>query len=124
MSKMTLTFILIMALNISLISSIRDPFEQKKFALILPANYSKLRQNEDKANSYCIHFEVFKNLKCLLKREVYVLCEKPAINKFGNCNGEGFYGLNTYFLNLQNNCLGEWKKLNRTSSCSPDFIFV
>jgi hypothetical protein len=45
MSKITLTFVLIMALNLNLISSIRDTFEQKKLALILPANYSKFRMN-------------------------------------------------------------------------------
>ncbi len=43
MSKITLTFVLIMTLNLNLISSIRDTFEQKKLALILPANYSKFR---------------------------------------------------------------------------------
>ena len=148
MSKITLTFVLIMTLNLNLISSIRDTFEQKKLALILPANYSKFRHEitnemkikpkiplwkitnyEDKNYSYCIHFEVLKNRECLLnnnstKKEVYVLCERPAIDEFGNCNGNGFYGLNTYFLNLQNNCLGEWKKLNKTSNCIGDFIFV
>jgi hypothetical protein len=147
MSKITLTFVLIMTLNLNLISSISDTFEQKKLALILPANFSKYRHelsNEMKIKpkippwekihyhkdyNYCVHFEVLKNKECLLnnnltKREVYVLCEKPATNEFGNCNGDGFYGLNTYFLNLQNNCLGEWKKLNKTSSCNADFIFV
>jgi hypothetical protein len=146
MSKITL--VLIMTLNLNLISSIRDTFEQKKYALIIPANYSKFRHEitnemkikpkipplekihyEDKNYSYCIHFEVLTNRECLLnynlaKREVYVFCERPAINEFENCHGDGFYGLNTYFLNLQNNCLGERKKLNKTSNCIGDFIFV
>jgi hypothetical protein len=83
----------------------------------------------DKNYSYCIHFEVLTNRECLLnndltKREVYVLCEKPAISEFGNCKGDGFYGLYSNFLNLQNNCLGVWKKLNKTSTCSADFVFV
>ena len=42
MSKITLTFVLIMALNLNLISSIRE-IEQKKIALILPASFSKYR---------------------------------------------------------------------------------
>jgi hypothetical protein len=136
-----------MALNLNLISSIKETYEQKKFALILPANFSKYRHeltNEmkikpkippwqkipyDKDYNYCVHFEVLENIECLLdnnlaKKEVYVLCERPAINDFGNCNGDGFYGLDTYFLNLQNNCLGVWKKLNKTSSCNADFVFV
>jgi hypothetical protein len=147
MGKITLTFVLFMALNLNLISSIKETIEQKKFALILPANFSKYRHeltNEmkikpkippwqkihyEKDYNYCVHFKVLKNIECLLnynltKKEVYVLCERPAINEFGNCNGDGFYGLNTYFLNLQNNCLGEWKKLNKTSNCIGDFIFV
>ena len=148
MSKITLIFVLIMTLNLNLISSISDTFEQKKLALILPANFSKYRHeltNEmkikpkiplwrkihylDENYSYCIRFEVLKNRECLFnnnstKKEVYVLCERPAIGEFGYCNGDGFYGLNTYFLNLQNNCLGEWKKLNKTSNCIGDFIFV
>jgi hypothetical protein len=45
------------------------------------------------------------------KREVYVLCERPTIDESWNCKGDGFYGLYSYFLNLQNNCLGEWKKI-------------
>jgi len=130
---MALTFVLIMALSLCSISSIRDPFERKKFALILPANYSKLRHEvrtkpriplEDKNYSYCLHFEVVKNIECLSKREVNVLCERPAMDESLICKGDGFYGLNTYFLNLQNNCLGEWKKLNRTSICNAEFIFV
>ncbi len=148
MSKITLTFVLFMALYLNLISSIKETIEQKKFALILPANFSKYRHEltnemkikpkippwekihyEDKNYNYCIYFEVLENIECLFnnnstKKEVYVLCERPAINEFGNCNGNGFYGLNTYFLNLQNNCLGLWKKLNKTSSCNADFIFV
>ncbi len=43
MGKITLTFVLIMTLNLNLINSIRDTFEQKKLALILPANYSSYR---------------------------------------------------------------------------------
>jgi hypothetical protein len=43
MGKVTLTFVLIMALNLNLISSIKETYEQKKFALILPANFSKYR---------------------------------------------------------------------------------
>jgi hypothetical protein len=137
-----------MTLNLNLISSIRDTFEQKKLALILSANFSKYRHEltnemkikpkippwekihyEDKNYSYCVHFEVLENIECLLnnnstKKEFYVLCERPAIDEFGNCNSDGFYGLNTYFLNLQNNCFGVWKKLNKTSSCNTDFIFV
>jgi hypothetical protein len=137
-----------MTLNLNLISSIRDTFEQKKLALILPANYSKFRHeltNEmkikpkirlwekihylDKNYSYCVYFEILKNKECLLnnnliKREVYVLCERPAIDEIENCNGDGFYGLYTYFFNLQTNCLGVWKKLNKTSNCNADFIFV
>ena len=147
MGKIILTLVLILAFNLYLICSMGKEIEQKKFALILPANFSKYRHeltNEmqikskilqwkkiyyDKDYNYCVHFEVLKNIECLLKnnltkKEVYVLCEKPAIDQFGNCNGDGFYGLNTYFLNLQNNCLGLWKKLNKTSSCSADFIFV
>ncbi len=147
MDKVTLTFVLIMALNLNLISSIKETYEQKKFALILPANFSKYRHeltNEmkikpkippwqklpyDKDYNYCIHFEVLENIECLLdnnlaKSEVYVLCERPAMDESWKCNGDGFYGLNTYFLNLQTNCFGEWKKLNKASSCSPDFIFV
>ncbi len=147
MGKITLTFFLIMALYLNLISSIKETIEQKRFALILPANFSKYRHeltNEmkikpkiftwekihyEKDYNYCVHFEVLKNIECLLnnnltKKEVYVLCERPAINEFGNCNGDGFYGLNTYFLNLQNNCPEEWKKLNKTSSCNADFICV
>jgi hypothetical protein len=137
-----------MTLNLNLISSIRDTFEQKKLALILPTNYSKFRHeitNEmkikpkiplwrkihylDENYSYCIRFEVLKNRECLFnnnstKKEVYVLCEKPAISEFRNCKGDGFYGLYSNFLNLQNNCLGVWKKLNKTSNCIADFIFV
>jgi hypothetical protein len=147
MSKITLTFVLIMALNLNLISSIRE-IEQKKFALILPVNNSKFRNeitNEmkikpkippwekihylDKNYNYCIHFEVLTNRECLFnnnstKKEVYVLCEKPAMDESLICRGDGFYGLNTYFLNLQNNCLGAWKKLNKSSNCNADFIFV
>jgi hypothetical protein len=135
-----------MALNLNLISSIRE-IEQKKLALILPANYSKFRHeitNEmmikpkippwEKIHynmdyKYCVYFEILKNKECLLnnnltKREVYVLCERPAIDESRNCKGDGFYGLYSYFLNLQNNCFGVWKKLNKTYNCSADFIFV
>ncbi len=130
---MALTFVLVMALSLCSISSIRDPFERKKFALILPANYSKFRHEvgtkpkiptEDENYSYCLQFEVVKNIKCLSKRDVYVLCERPAMDESLICRGDGFYGLHSYFFNLQNNCLGEWKKLNRTSICNVDFIFV
>jgi hypothetical protein len=146
MGKITLTLVIILAFNLYLICSMGTEIEQKKFALILPANFSKYRHeltNEmqikskiftwekihyEKDCNYCVHFEVLKNIECLLnnltKKEVYVLCEKPAIDQFGTCNGDGFYGLNTYFLNLQTNCFGEWKKLNKTSSCNSDFIFV
>jgi hypothetical protein len=83
----------------------------------------------DKDYNYCVHFEVLKNIECLLnnsltKREVYVFCERPAIGEFGNCNGDGLHGFNTYFLNLQINCFGVWKKLDKTSNCITDFIFV
>ena len=147
MDKVTLTFVLIMVLNLNLISSIKETYEQKKFALILPANFSKYRHeltNEmkikpkipqwkeihyDKDYNYCVHFEILENIECLLdnnlaKREVYVLCERPAMDESWICNGDGFYGLNTYFLNLQTNCFGVWKKLNKTSNCFADFIFV
>ncbi len=43
MGKITSTFVLIMALNLSLISSIKETIKQKKFALILPAIFSKYR---------------------------------------------------------------------------------
>jgi hypothetical protein len=143
MGEINLTFFLIMALNLNLISSIRGTIEQKKFSLILPGNFSIYRHeltNEMKIKpkkpqkihynmnyKYCVYFEIFKNKECslnnnLIKREIYVLCEKPAINQFGNCNGDGFYGLNTNFINLQTNCLGVWKKLNRTYSCNADFF--
>jgi hypothetical protein len=41
MGKITLTFFLIM--NLNLISSIKETIEQKKFLLFLPANFSKYR---------------------------------------------------------------------------------
>ena len=128
---MALTFVLIMALSLCSVSS--DPFERKKFALILPANYSKLRHEvrtkpkiptEDENYSYCLHFEVVKNIECLSKREVYVLCERVAMDESLICKGDGFYGLHSCFFNLQNNCGGVWKKLNRTSTCSADLIFL
>ncbi len=84
-----ITLVLIVALNLNLISSIRETIEQKKFALILPANYSKFRHEitneikikpkiplwkiinyEDKNYSYCIHFEVLKNRECLLNNSL------------------------------------------------------
>jgi hypothetical protein len=114
-----------------------EAFERKKFALILPINHSKLKYKlkeemrinpriplEDKNYNYCLQFEVVKNIECLSKREVYVLCERPAMDESSICRGDGFYGLHSYFFNLQNNCGGVWKKLNRTSNCSADFIFV
>ena len=128
-----MTFFLIMALNMSLISSIHEVFERKKVALILPVNYSKLKYEvrtepkipiEYENYNYCLQFEVVKNIECLSKKQVYILCERPAMDESLICRGDGFYGLNTYFLNLQNNCYGLWKKLNRTSICNADFVFV
>ena len=144
MSKITLTFVLIMTLNMNLICSIRERIEQKKYALILPANFSKYRHeltNEmkikpkippwekdyDKDCNYCVYFKILKNKECLsnlTKTEVYVLCERVAMDESLICKGDGFYGLHSCFFNLQNNCLGVWKKLNRTSTCSADFIFL
>jgi hypothetical protein len=89
--------------------------------------WEKIHYNMD--YKYCVYFEILKNKECLLnnnltKREVYVLCERPAIDESRNCKGDGFYGLYSYFLNLQNNCFGVWKKLNKTNNCSADFIFI
>jgi hypothetical protein len=92
MGKITLTFFLIM--NLNLISSIKETIEQKKFALILPANFSKYRHeltNEmkikpktftrgkihfEKDYNFCVHFEVLKNIECLLN---YNLTKKRSL---------------------------------------------
>jgi hypothetical protein len=87
---------------------------------IKPKIFTWEKIHYEKDYNFCVHFEVIKNIECLLNynlaiSQVYALCERPAINEFVNCNGDGFYGLDTYFLNLQNNYLGKWKKLNKTS---------
>ncbi len=58
--------------------------------------------------------------------EVSVLCDKPAINENGYCNGKGLYGINinTFFISSIKKCVGSCKKLYEISSCNPDFIFI
>ena len=119
MNKLTTVFILI---SFGLINGLT--YEQKQFAQILPMNFSKYRHVITKEeliqpvmspyekvhvyHSYCIIFEIIKNQECLSidKKQVTVLCEKPAMNKDGECNGEGLYKINTTFLSLENKCFG------------------
>ena len=124
MNKLTTVFILI---SFGLINGLT--YDQKQFDQILPMKFSKYRYIITKKelihpvmspykkvhvyNSYCIIFEIIKNQRCLPidKKQVTVLCEKPAMNKDGECNGEGLYKTNTSFLSFENKCFGTWKKL-------------